>query len=1006
MTLRPYRTSSVFVTASRRSPWTRLFVALLTVATVTNLLGRGATAITITIDGIFSDWTSSAASFTDPAGDAGGGSTDLTKIWTTADGTNLYVRWDSTLPSNKSKIASDAFSASIDTTGGTTVNARIWVTFNASGTPTTELEKPLGTFTTVGAAEQLCNVATCSNGAASSIEASMSLANLGVSSGTVIALQAETRASAAHTSSIKDCVPGPATCNGFFSVNTSTGAVTISGGTSHITSAAVTCASSTPVVGAATTCTATVTDTEASGATNPTGAVTFSAPSGSFSGNPCTLSAVSGSSPPRSTCTSDFTPNARGATTITVSYAGDTSPTQFAGGTATVSVTGTSAPTVTSAAASGIGGTFAALNGTVNANSASTTVSFVYGTVANLSSGTTTTTATQSPVTGSSDTSVSLAVGGLATTTTYYFRATGTNSAGTTNGSILSFTTSASSAPAAPTITTVTAGNTTLSVAFTAGSDGGSAITAYQYSTDDGTTWLTRQTGTTASPLLITTLSSNGTTALSNGTTYTVRIRAVNAIGNGAQSNAVTGTPVAPPTPTPTPTPQPPPPPPPTPEREREEPTPTPTPKPTPTPAPTPTPTPVRTPSPRPAPTVAPTPTATPRPTAAPTVAPALVSTPALTLAPTPEPTPVPTATPTSAPTAQPTPLPTPVAALPPTAAPTQVPTAQTTALNTTDRAITTVADLASEIIGGFRASTVLTLRVSGSRTVGVFVLPATVEGIDSAAVSVSLTDSASRQATDYARIARVVVGAPPESPLRTPVIAPQDHDLFAAVELAGARPLDLASTSSSHWLHVEAAVERYVPGTRAYLVLTSEALVIGSAIVGENGSATVEGDAPLDLLGGGSHRARVVGSREITGIGADAKGQVQIPPAAMAEIQTFDAQTTAVVEISGLQTDGGTRVVTRHIPLRGDLPWWLLVPTAVAVLVAAVLRRRRVLRDARRRGASLALIALIAGVASWLGWLALWPEIAAGEAALLGLGALVILLRRRRPERPASSSA
>jgi hypothetical protein len=50
-------------------------------------------------------------------------------------------------------------------------------------------------------------------------------------------------------------------------------------------------------------------------------------------------------------------------------------------------------------------------------------------------------------------------------------------------------------------------------VAFTAGSDGGSAITNYQYSTDGGTSWRNRASGTTATPLEITTLSTDGTTA-------------------------------------------------------------------------------------------------------------------------------------------------------------------------------------------------------------------------------------------------------------------------------------------------------------------------------------------------------------------------------------------------------------------------------------------------------------------------------------------------------------
>src|SRR5690606_16084834 len=83
-----------------------------------------------------------------------------------------------------------------------------------------------------------------------------------------------------------------------------------------------------------------------------------------------------------------------------------------------------------------------------------------------------------------------------------------------------------------------------LSVAFTTPTDdGGSAITTYQYSTDGGVTWRERATGTTASPLVITTLSSDGVTPLTNGTTYPVQIRAINGNGNGTASALTNGTP-------------------------------------------------------------------------------------------------------------------------------------------------------------------------------------------------------------------------------------------------------------------------------------------------------------------------------------------------------------------------------------------------------------------------------------------------------------------------------
>jgi hypothetical protein len=91
--------------------------------------------------------------------------------------------------------------------------------------------------------------------------------------------------------------------------------------------------------------------------------------------------------------------------------------------------------------------------------------------------------------------------------------------------------------PDAPTIASITPSSGTLSVAFTAGATNGSAITNYEFSTNNGANWTVRSPTSTTSPISI--------SGLTNGTSYNVRIRAVNAAGVGDSSTAVSATPSA-----------------------------------------------------------------------------------------------------------------------------------------------------------------------------------------------------------------------------------------------------------------------------------------------------------------------------------------------------------------------------------------------------------------------------------------------------------------------------
>jgi len=187
-------------------------------------------------------------------------------------------------------------------------------------------------------------------------------------------------------------------------------------------------------------------------------------------------------------------------------------------------------------------------------------------------------------------------------------------------------------APPAPTITSITPGDGQLTVAFTApSSDGGDTVTNYEYSIDQ-VTYIPLAPESTSSPFVI--------SGLTNGTEYTITLRAINSVGSSSSSTGVTATPVAPPPVEPEPlatTPPPPPPPPPV----------APQPEPTPESLPAAEDEPEAAPSPSPTPTVQPAaPAPSPRPTAN-LPAPAA---PAAT--PSPEPTPEPS--PTSEPTPQP----------------------------------------------------------------------------------------------------------------------------------------------------------------------------------------------------------------------------------------------------------------------------------------------------------------------------------------------------------------
>jgi len=183
-------------------------------------------------------------------------------------------------------------------------------------------------------------------------------------------------------------------------------------------------------------------------------------------------------------------------------------------------------PTATTGGATSISTSGATLNGTINANNASTAVTFEYGTTTGYG---TSVTADQSPVTGSSATSVSKSLTGLIPNVTYHYRVKGVNTAGTTNGTDLTFTTTA----AVPTATTSAATSITTTGATLNGSinaNNASTTVSFDYGTTTsyGTNVTATQspvTGTTATAV------SSGLTGLVPNTTYHYRVKGVNTTG-------------------------------------------------------------------------------------------------------------------------------------------------------------------------------------------------------------------------------------------------------------------------------------------------------------------------------------------------------------------------------------------------------------------------------------------------------------------------------------------
>ena len=184
------------------------------------------------------------------------------------------------------------------------------------------------------------------------------------------------------------------------------------------------------------------------------------------------------------------------------------------------------APIVVTQTASSLSSTGATLNGTVNPNSASTTVTFEYGLTTSYGNSIA---ASPGILTGNNTSAVSAVVSGLTPGTTYHFRIKAVNSLGTVFGSDMSFVTSGE----VPLATTVSASNVTTGGVILNG-----IVNARYFPTT-----VTFEYGPTTSYGSVATavqspVSGNGDTnvnvsltGLNPGSTYHFRVKAVNSVG-------------------------------------------------------------------------------------------------------------------------------------------------------------------------------------------------------------------------------------------------------------------------------------------------------------------------------------------------------------------------------------------------------------------------------------------------------------------------------------------
>jgi hypothetical protein len=324
----------------------------------------------------------------------------------------------------------------------------------------------------------------------------------------------------------------------------------------------------------------------------------------------------------------------------------------------------------------------------------------------------------------------------------------------------------------------------------------------------------------------------------------------------------------------------------------------------------------------------------------------------------------------------------------------------QTSALSPSNSTATkSLSSAASEVIGGFAPGESLTVQVTGSRISGQFVVSPGNVG-DVVGIAKALEESTQRTQSDFAKVTAVspVEGTPQVTDLYATPVTPAVQKVFAASGLKNPRLVsDVYSSKSTNWLSVESEVASYVPGSKVYLVVTTQPIILGAATVDKNGEAVIDGLLPLDALEQGGHNIRLVGTRQIDGVTADANGKIKLSNKAMNAIKAFDEGTKATVEMVGTAKDGNTKAVAREIPLDKVVAWWTVwLAIGVALLALALRFLRKPVRFRRRVIAG--VLAIAAGIpALAFGWFTASYELWIGTLIAFGTGVFVLVWGRRK---------